>query len=172
MKYWRRGGDSNSRYANKTHNGFRDHRIQPLCHPSGRLLLKASRSCEAAASYPWCSARGSFVRTIIQRSGAAPDSLIRPCSARAQLRGKRCERCKVASAVFLDDRTEETTDPRPVPLRSVRIVKNQSLRLDSRGPVKDVIVICDRNRPILQEACPLLARPVIARAHQKNRVVP
>ena len=30
----RRGGDSNSRYANKTHNGFRDRRIQPLCHPS------------------------------------------------------------------------------------------------------------------------------------------
>ncbi len=28
------GGDSNSRYANKTHNGFRDRRIQPLCHPS------------------------------------------------------------------------------------------------------------------------------------------
>jgi hypothetical protein len=32
----RRGRDSNSRYANKTHNGFRDRRIQPLCHPSGR----------------------------------------------------------------------------------------------------------------------------------------
>ena len=30
----RRGRDSNSRYANKTHNGFRDRRIQPLCHPS------------------------------------------------------------------------------------------------------------------------------------------
>ena len=34
MKYWRRGGDSNSRYANQTHNAFRERRIQPLCHPS------------------------------------------------------------------------------------------------------------------------------------------
>jgi hypothetical protein len=30
----RRGGDSNSRYANQTHNAFRERRIQPLCHPS------------------------------------------------------------------------------------------------------------------------------------------
>jgi hypothetical protein len=49
----RRGRDSNSRYANKTHNGFRDRRIQPLCHPSGRPELGAqdispSPSSEAA----------------------------------------------------------------------------------------------------------------------------
>jgi hypothetical protein len=30
----RRGRDSNSRYTNQAHNGFRDRRIQPLCHPS------------------------------------------------------------------------------------------------------------------------------------------
>ncbi len=30
---WRRGEDSNPRYP-KGHNGFRGHRIQPLCHPS------------------------------------------------------------------------------------------------------------------------------------------
>jgi site-specific DNA recombinase len=32
---WRRGWDSNPRYA-CTHNGFRDRHNRPLCHPSGR----------------------------------------------------------------------------------------------------------------------------------------
>ena len=30
----RRGRDSNPRWTNQAHNGFRDRRIQPLCHPS------------------------------------------------------------------------------------------------------------------------------------------
>ena len=44
----RRGRDSNSRYANQTHNGFQDRRIQPLCHPSGEpdatRLVRQKRS--------------------------------------------------------------------------------------------------------------------------------
>jgi hypothetical protein len=44
----RRGRDSNSRYANQTHNGFRDRRIQPLCHPSRMTSAKASRSTLSA----------------------------------------------------------------------------------------------------------------------------
>ena len=41
----RRGRDSNPRYALTTHNGFRDRRIQPLCHPSRcpRILDKRGR---------------------------------------------------------------------------------------------------------------------------------
>jgi hypothetical protein len=41
----RRGRDSNPRYALTTHNGFRDRRIQPLCHPSRcpRILDKRDR---------------------------------------------------------------------------------------------------------------------------------
>ena len=46
----RRGRDSNSRYAYQTHNGFRDRRIQPLCHlsraTSGRLDHPAPRGEE------------------------------------------------------------------------------------------------------------------------------
>jgi hypothetical protein len=30
----RRGRDSNPRWTEMAHNGFRDRRIQPLCHPS------------------------------------------------------------------------------------------------------------------------------------------
>jgi hypothetical protein len=35
----RRGWDSNPRWTEMAHNGFRDRRIQPLCHPSGTAVL-------------------------------------------------------------------------------------------------------------------------------------
>ena len=61
----RRGRDSNSRYANQAHNGFRDHRIQPLCHPSRGLSRLVDRhgfrrlQSVAAGARACCSAPSS-----------------------------------------------------------------------------------------------------------------
>ena len=50
----RRGRDSNSRYTNQAHNGFRDRRIQPLCHPSrGDPLRLVDRVGGGPSSRGW-----------------------------------------------------------------------------------------------------------------------
>jgi hypothetical protein len=41
---WRRRRDSNPRYPDYGQNGFRDRRIQPLCHPSAGMGLVENQS--------------------------------------------------------------------------------------------------------------------------------
>ena len=43
IMYWRRGRDSNPGYRLTRHNGFRDRRIQPLCHLSAKSRNYATR---------------------------------------------------------------------------------------------------------------------------------
>ncbi len=47
---WRRGRDSNPGYRLTRHNGFRDRRIQPLCHLSG---FERQKMAERQGFEPW-----------------------------------------------------------------------------------------------------------------------
>ena len=49
--YWRRRGDSNPRTGGYPVNGFRDRRIQPLCHPSAKGTAPRGRREYVAESW-------------------------------------------------------------------------------------------------------------------------
>ncbi len=71
IMYWRRGRDSNPGYRLTRHNGFRDRRIQPLCHLSAKSRNYATRRS-------WiCSGIG---KASEGSSGARDSSAARPSS--------------------------------------------------------------------------------------------
>jgi hypothetical protein len=105
----RRGRDSNSRYANQAHNGFRDRRIQPLCHPSratpDRLMHRTRRAGRPAGlqSPAWvrcarpksCRIRASSrtERAGAEAGGASPGSRCASSPMQPGARGLRGQAC-------------------------------------------------------------------------------
>ncbi|KUK47423.1 MAG: hypothetical protein XD74_1968, partial [Actinobacteria bacterium 66_15] len=108
--YWRRGRDSNPRDGGNPPNGFRDRRIQPLCHLSGWVPPARRRQCR---SIPTVRSAGN------PRMGRAPDRT--PGARCAHQASEQCPRgssdttCRAnrPRAPGWPDRTASPRHPRP-----------------------------------------------------------
>ena len=69
---WRRGWDSNPRYA-CTHNGFRDRPDRPLWHLS---VARAYRDVPGSPQPRGCDPKGTNSKPLSRDAGANPDSII------------------------------------------------------------------------------------------------
>ena len=80
---WRRGRDSNPGYRSTRHNGFRDRRIQPLCHLSAKSRHYATRRSWICSGIGKASEGSSGARDSL---AARPSNL---WAVRASVKGRR-----------------------------------------------------------------------------------
>ncbi len=83
IKNWRRGRDSNPGYRLTRHNGFRDRRIQPLCHLSAKSRHYATRRSWICSGIGKASEGSSGARDSL---AARPSNL---WAVRASVKGRR-----------------------------------------------------------------------------------